>query len=431
MDQLRQLGIGPPGERGSIYRRWLALINEAESQNGGIRKGWPEPAVLHFRKTYAAFLQVYPWFCGYWIRYARAEFRLGNTNLALSIYENGLEELPYSPDLWAAYLQFLTIVSHDTKYLDAAFEKAIAYVGDDFYSHVVYDVYIEYLDSRGFSDQKRALLEFILTKTLHQFSKYFVLLNDNSFLNKYYVQQDRVAQAWKYECQLHRPTFFHPKPLKQQERAVWLHYLDSQIEDTAFKTQLFRRLLVCGALDESLHLRYIRWLIAKRESPLQAFAAADRQLPADLIQVRLYFALWLEYTGKLSQAADLYARIGPAGAVQASQFAIRHQSLSPNADSQTILTDALSSPDLSVSEKVAILKELTKYDENAFDSHPMPDSPEYWQAYLATRPDRGEHIYLHAPDGVITAEYLALLARTDVVKYVELDRTLHRTALGN
>lgn len=421
MDSLARLGIGAPGERGSIYGRWLAVIKDVQLKDGGLRKGWSETTKTQFRKTFDTFLSIYPWFAGYWIHYARCEFKLGYTNNAIEVYKRALNELPYSPDLWAAYLEFLVMVSHDVDLIDGEFEKAVVFVGDDFYAHVVYDVYLEYLTLRNFNDRKRELLLLILSKTLHQFSKYFALIREDSLMEKYYQQQERVAQAWKYECQLHRPVFFHPKPLKQQERSVWIHYLDSQIEDEAFKQQLFRRLLICGALDESLWLRYIRWLIAKRQSPIPVFETADRQLPADIVQVRLYHALWLEYTGE--NPAGIYEKLGAAGAVQASQFASR-----TSGDPESILKSALES-NVSPTEKVNLLRELVRYDENAFDTYPLPDNVQYWQAYLAACPDRGEDIYLRAPEGSITDDYLALLARTNVAKYVEVDRMVHRSAL--
>lgn len=421
MDSLADLGIGAAGERGSIYGRWLGIIKSVQQKEGGLRKGWSEAARAQFRSTFDTFLSIYPWFAGYWIHYARCEFKLGNTKGAIDVYNRALVELPYAPDLWAAYLEFIVLVWHDTDSIDREFERAVAFVGDDFYAHVVYDVYLEYLTLRNFQDRKRELLLLILTKTLHQFAKYFAMIRDDGLMGKYYEQQERVAQAWKYECQLHRPTFFHPKPLKQQERAVWIHYLDSQIENEGFKHQLFRRLLICGALDESLWLRYIRWLIAKRQSPIPAFETADRQLPADLVQVRLYHALWLEHIGENPTA--IYEKLGSRGAVQASQYASR-----TSGDPRSILESALESTS-SPADKVNLLRELVKYDKNAFEAHPLPDNAEYWRAYLAARPDCGEDIYLRAPEGSITNEYLALLARTNVVKYVEVDRMVHRSAL--
>jgi pre-mRNA-processing factor 39 len=69
--------------------------------------------IAYTRAAYDSFLAEFPLCFGYWKKYAEAEKRADNIDLAIQVYERGVQSVPYSPEIWAAYAGFLQARGRD------------------------------------------------------------------------------------------------------------------------------------------------------------------------------------------------------------------------------------------------------------------------------------------------------------------------------
>jgi pre-mRNA-processing factor 39 len=58
------------------------------------------------RAVFDSFLSEYPLCYGYWKKYADAEVKHGNAELAGHVYERGVSSIPYSVDLWGHFVAY-------------------------------------------------------------------------------------------------------------------------------------------------------------------------------------------------------------------------------------------------------------------------------------------------------------------------------------
>lgn len=386
-------------------------------------------------------LAEYPWAHGYWIRLAKAEFCAGRTEAAWQCYERAVTFVPFSSQLWSSYIQFCILTN--APQTSSVVDRAISLSGDQFLSHELWDAVLDWERSQESVEGVVRTLRLILGQTLHQFARYYdflrrivqsdkippELLGQSSkqmALDDLYTllerQQSRVSEAWTYEKNLRR-QFFHPRPLPSEQHMAWV----AAIKLTKNRESVYRRWLCVEPLNSDVWLGYIRWLLAEGKPVLSTFQLADKSLPEDHDEVRLYFALWLEWVGKLDDAQQLYRRLKtPRAVVSFSQFCER---LNPGSGLNN-LHEALENPSL---WSWPILQEAVRIDANAFKKYPPPPKANppraYWQSYLAAYPEMAEEIWMSAPEGLVTKDYLKLLAKTDPIKFMELDRTVHRKAL--
>lgn len=388
-----------------------------------------------------ALLANFPWAHGYWIRLGHAEFRVGNTDAAWHAYERGVATIPYNCSLWSSYIRFcmLTNAPQTTTVVD----RAITLTGDQFLAHELWDAVLDWQRMQDSVAGVVKTLRRILELTLHQFARYYDFLrrlietdkvaldilgypSKKAALGEIHVllehEQARVSEAWTYERNLRRQCF-HPRPLPAEQRRAW----QVSVEKSANRESIYRRWLCVEPLNSSVWLDYLRWLLAEGQPVLAVFRLADKTLPDSCDEVRLYFALWLEWVGNKADARELYSRINtPCGTVWYSQFCER---CDPGSGTE-ILRSKLEDPE---HWSWLLLQELAKVDFGCFKKYPPPPGtnppPEYWQAYLSACPEQAEDIWISAPEGSITNDYLRLLARTDPIKFMEADRTINRKAL--
>ena len=62
--------------------------------------------ISRLRAVLDPFLSEYPLCYGYWKKYADAESRHGNADVAEHVYERGVAAIAYSTDLWGHYAAF-------------------------------------------------------------------------------------------------------------------------------------------------------------------------------------------------------------------------------------------------------------------------------------------------------------------------------------
>lgn len=158
------------------FSAWEDLIEITESLEGGLCKASSSSAIRLFRFTYDTFLKRFPLLHGYWIKYAEEEFRLGNTELALMIYDKAINILPLSVELWTKYCQLKRLVTPSIKQTRALFEKGVNCVGYHYLSHPFWDEYIKLEQDNSDILILAKLLLRIFQIPLHQYAKYYAHL---------------------------------------------------------------------------------------------------------------------------------------------------------------------------------------------------------------------------------------------------------------
>ncbi|VVT51444.1 uncharacterized protein SAPINGB_P003098 [Magnusiomyces paraingens] len=158
------------------FSAWEDLIEISENLEGGLSKASSSSAIKLFRFTFDTFLNRFPLAQGYWIKFAELEFKLGNTEQALMIYDKAVNVIPLSVELWTHYCAFKTIVTPSIKQARVLFEKAANCVGYHYLSHPFWDEYIKFEKSNGDSLRLFKLYLRIVQIPLHQYAKYFYKL---------------------------------------------------------------------------------------------------------------------------------------------------------------------------------------------------------------------------------------------------------------
>lgn len=158
------------------FNLWEDLLEEVENLEGGLCKASSTNAIKLFRFTYDSFLERFPLVYGYWIKYANLEFNLGNTEIAVQIYERAVGIIPLSVELWTSFVTFKVTVCPSLRDIRNLFKRAAKIVGHHYLSHTFWDKYIELETQRGDDLTLYNLYITIIQIPLHQYSRYFASL---------------------------------------------------------------------------------------------------------------------------------------------------------------------------------------------------------------------------------------------------------------
>ncbi|KAL9049375.1 MAG: hypothetical protein Q9162_007254 [Coniocarpon cinnabarinum] len=341
------------------YEKWEALVNTAESQEGGLNRNSSPQAITAFRGVYDRFLAKFPLFFGYWKKYADSEFSIAGTEAAELVYERGVASIPYSVDLWVHYCGFKCETTHEPELIRELFERGANTVGIDFMAHPFWDKYIEFEERSESHDQIFAILTRLIEIPLHQYAKYYDRFQrlsqqravKNTLPSDTYAQfkaeyemangtgpsdtqmeaalrpraeavhsekfrktQNEVNKRWSFEQHIKRP-YFHVTEVEDEQLDLWRRYLDFEESEGHPDriTFLYERCLVALAYYDDLWLRYARWMQGRSNKMEEVrhiyMRAACFYAPIARPQVRLQWALFEEREGRSQIAADIYAAI--------------------------------------------------------------------------------------------------------------------------
>lgn len=282
------------------------------------------------RDLYRSILKTFPWLEGFWVRWAHTEFALNDSSAAIFVFNSAINtpSLENSLVVWVEYLKFLVRIECTcrpvTERILNYFREAEKRIGDHFLAHEYWDMYLEICDSK-----MKLLLHIVNNCTLHQCTKYYEQLrNDISKCNydqllsfcddamhagnteykrifddfvdsrvadsleldkfrevvctklrlQYQLHIRRVDAVKGFEMSIKRP-FFHPKIPKKTESLVWNNYLNSVDDNHAYaKIKLFKRALIPFAFDESMWLKYIRYLVSVNNDGIEQAYIAGKHL---------------------------------------------------------------------------------------------------------------------------------------------------------
>ncbi|KAJ3092554.1 hypothetical protein HK102_005834 [Quaeritorhiza haematococci] len=352
------------------FAGWEYLIRIAEAANGGITRESSPEDLTNLRSVYDHFLAKFPLCFGYWKKYADWEMAVEGPEKAEQIFERGVASIHNSVDLWTQYCSFQLEHSKDEEAIRGVFERGATAVGYDFLSHIFWDKYIEFEESKEHFGRVMAILERVIRIPLHQYARYFEKYSQlsvtrpvtellpqedlqrleaevreppkpqegaeeetpqvpekteeeiqnelrqriHSIKSEIYMHtQAEVHKRWVYEAEIKRP-YFHVKPLDESQLANWRRYLDFEESegDDARVYVLYERCLVACALYEEFWARYARYLIGRgdSENARNVFIRATTVfVPATQPKIRLTYAAFEEEHGRIKEVRDIYQKL--------------------------------------------------------------------------------------------------------------------------
>ncbi|KAH0556595.1 pre-mRNA-processing factor 39 [Cotesia glomerata] len=119
----------------SDFTGWTYLLQYVDQENDA------EAA----REAYSKFLERYPYCYGYWRKYADYEKKKGNPDNVQTVFDNGLQAISLSVDLWLHYINHCkSIYEEDEEKMREQYERAIEACGLEFRSDRLWESYIKW-----------------------------------------------------------------------------------------------------------------------------------------------------------------------------------------------------------------------------------------------------------------------------------------------
>ncbi|PSS14054.1 Pre-mRNA-processing factor like [Actinidia chinensis var. chinensis] len=349
------------GANSGDFNVWTALIEETEKMSEG--------NILKIRKVYDTFLAEFPLCYGYWKKYADHEARLGSIEKVVEVYEQAVQGVTYSVDIWLHYCVFAINTYGDPETIRRLFERGLAYVGTDYLSFPLWDKYIEY----EYMQQDWSRLALIYTRILEnpnqQLDRYFNSfkelagsrplseltaeeaaataavkseskdqeiegeahptaieqspkpvssgLTEAEELEKYIAIREEMFEKAKefdskiidFETAIRRP-YFHVRPLNVAELENWHNYLDfiEGVDNFNKVVKLYERCLIACANYPEYWIRYVLCMEACGSMDLanNALARATQVFVKRQPEIHLFAAQFKEHSGEIPGARAAY-----------------------------------------------------------------------------------------------------------------------------
>ncbi|WVZ93205.1 hypothetical protein U9M48_039203, partial [Paspalum notatum var. saurae] len=345
------------------FDAWVSLIGSAE--------GTSADDIELISLVYRSFLLEFPLCYGYWIKYAAHKARLCTNRDVVDVYEQAVQAVPHSVDLWVSYCGFGICAYEEPAHIRSLFDRALSLVRKDYLCYHLWDKYIEFESSQKQLIQLATIYINTLkfpTKKLHMyyesFRKFVTLLEqevttcvaerlskkihssemidaEDSELDvstiiadlfyregghlslgalKHYLSAGerlyrRSSKIYKeiccFEASIKRP-FFHVKPLDDDQLENWHRYLDfvEKNGDFDWAVKLYERCLIPCANYSEFWIRYSEYVDAKggREIANHALGRASSCFVKGVPNFCMYYALFKEQIGDALAARSLFAR---------------------------------------------------------------------------------------------------------------------------
>lgn len=318
--------------------------------------------------VYRSFLLEFPLCHGYWIKYAAHKARLCTYEDVVDVYEQAVQAVPHSVDIWVSYCGFGMSVHEDPALVRRLFERAMSLVSRDYLCYHLWDKYIEFENSQKQLIQLATIYINMLkypTKKLHKYYgsfKKLVTSLEQEFTNcgaeissenlhtsevmeaeeserdisikiaglfdggghlkaeslrQYLLTGDRLYQRSSkideeicgFEASIRRP-FFHVKPLDDDQLENWNLYLDfvEKNGDFDWAVKLYERCLIPCANYSEFWIRYAEYVDAKggREIANYALGRASSCFVKGVPTFSTYHAMFKEQIGDAPGARALF-----------------------------------------------------------------------------------------------------------------------------
>ncbi|KAL5219712.1 hypothetical protein ABZP36_024425 [Zizania latifolia] len=345
------------------FDSWVSLIKEAEETSVN------DIEVISL--VYDSFLLEFPLCYGYWIKYAAHKARLCTIGEVVEVYEQAVQAVPHSVDLWVSYCGFAVCAYEEPAHIRRLFEKALSLVGKDYLCYHLWDKYIEFENSQKQLIQLATIYIYTLkfpTKKLRWYYESFRKLatlmehevthsdaerlsvnlrtlevinaeesegdastkiaalhdeNGGQFtadaIKHYLVSGEHLYERSSkidkeiscFEASIKRP-FFHVKPLDDDQLENWHQYLDfvEKNGDFDWAVKLYERCLIPCANYSEFWIRYAEFVDAKggREIASYALGRASSCFVKGVPMFHMYYAIFKEQIGDTPGARSLFIK---------------------------------------------------------------------------------------------------------------------------
>ncbi|KAK8958956.1 hypothetical protein KSP40_PGU002781 [Platanthera guangdongensis] len=136
------------------FSAWIHLITEVENTS-------PDD-MQKLCLVYDYFLLEFPLCYSYWTRYAGHKVRLCPLNEVEEVYERAVKAVSHSVHLWVSYCSFGILSFEDPADVRRLFGRGLSYVAKDYFSHLLWDTYIQF----EYSQKQWSQLAHIYVNTL-------------------------------------------------------------------------------------------------------------------------------------------------------------------------------------------------------------------------------------------------------------------------
>ncbi|KAL6900645.1 hypothetical protein ACP4OV_005321 [Aristida adscensionis] len=345
------------------FDAWVSVISSVE--------GTSSDDIDIISLAYDKFLLEFPLCYGYWIKYAAHVARLCTYGDAVEVYEQAIQSIPHSVDLWVSYCGFSINANEDPAHIRSLFERALSLVGKDYLCYHLWDKYIEFESSQKQLSQLATIyinaLKFPTKKLDHYYESFRELVtlleqevtkcgveissesmhtsdmvdaedseldmstknaglfgqNDGVLrpeaLKQYIFAGERLYQRSSkiqeeiccFEASIRRP-FFHVKPLDDEQLENWHQYLDfvEKYGDFDWAVKLYERCLIPCANYSEFWIRYAEFVDAKggREIAEYALGRASSCFVKGVPNFCMYYAMFKEQIGDAPGARSLFVK---------------------------------------------------------------------------------------------------------------------------
>uniref|UniRef100_A0A0D9X7E1 Suppressor of forked domain-containing protein n=1 Tax=Leersia perrieri TaxID=77586 RepID=A0A0D9X7E1_9ORYZ len=343
------------------FDAWVSLIKAAEQTSIN------DIEVINL--VYHSFLLEFPLCYGYWIKYAAHKARLCTNGDVVEVYEQAVQAVPHSVDLWVSYCGFAVSAYEEPAHIRRLFQRALSLVGKDYLCYQLWDKYIEFENSQKQLIQLATIYIDTLkfpTKKLHRYYESFkklatlmeheatnaksssenlrtlemikaedsevdasiniaALHDENSghlradavkqYLLSGEILYQRSSKIDKeiscFETSIKRP-FFHVKPLDDDQLENWHRYLDfvEKNGDFDWAVKLYERCLIPCANYSEFWIRYAEFVDANggREIASYALGRASSCFVKGVPTFHMYYAMFKEQIGDAQGARSLFVK---------------------------------------------------------------------------------------------------------------------------
>ncbi|KAL1567449.1 hypothetical protein AAHA92_02927 [Salvia divinorum] len=347
------------------YNSWGSLISELETAS-------PED-INTISLAYESFLSRFPLCHWHLDKYAYQKAKFCNSQEAVDIYERAVEVAMYSVGFWSDYFTFAAACFESPVDIRRLFDRAISFVGKDYFCHVLWDKYMKYeFSQEGWSFLAQSYIWALRfpTKKLRlyydNFKQFVANLEEEIGYEKNYsiveqisvacaameLSKDEIALVIKdmldsssrtlkskaldryryigeefyleacrmdgkvkrFESRIQR-RFFDVTPLDDDQLINWHLYLDFiEKEDNLDRTmKLYERCLIPCACYPEFWIRYVEFLESKggRELAISALARATQIFLKTAPEIHLFDARFKEHIGEARGARAALALCDP------------------------------------------------------------------------------------------------------------------------
>ncbi|XP_023324789.1 pre-mRNA-processing factor 39 [Eurytemora carolleeae] len=343
----------------SDFTGWTYLLQYVDNKN-----------VVHSgREAYYAFLKRYPYCYGYWKKFADFEKRNGTNQNAADVFNQGMQAIPLSVDLWIHYLNYVKQVPEYTdnvEYLRSQYNRAVQACGREWRSDKIWDLFVKF-EVCGLSHQFDKFREFVKNnhpKDLMETAEFLALrkevlagiagekvpgADDGAeeepaadlvpgeegadttasaeetmamreklifTMKKVFKETEKYAEMRiGFEDKIKRP-YFHVKPLERAQLKTWDSYIekmkellkDEKIEQDELEI-IYERCLIACALYEEFWISYIDWLTSlpgdNKEKIRAVYNRACTSHLPDKVDIHCRWAAFEELNGDFDTAAKI------------------------------------------------------------------------------------------------------------------------------